>query len=102
VSMMALVSACGGGGGTSSSSAPAQSGTQSGNATAPAASTGDGPAADYDKLTPEQLAEKIKAEGAIVSYGMPDTWANLGEIWKGFTGKYGITHTDTDMSSAEE
>ncbi|WP_018130386.1 extracellular solute-binding protein [Effusibacillus pohliae] len=89
VSIMALVSACGGGGGT------ANSGT-------PAAGTGSGQAADYDKLTSEQLAEKIKSEGSIVSYGMPDTWANLGEIWKGFTTKYGISHTDTDMSSAEE
>lgn len=60
------------------------------------------PAADYASLSADELAAKIKSEGAIVSYGMPDTWANLGEIWKIFTEKYGVTHTDTDMSSAEE
>ncbi len=56
----------------------------------------------YEQMTPEERAAAIKQEGAVVSYGMPDSWANLGEIWKSFTGKYGITHTDTDMSSAEE
>lgn len=43
-----------------------------------------------------------KAEGMIVSLGMPDDWANWGGLWKGITAKYGVTHTDTDMSSAEE
>ncbi|MFM1652154.1 extracellular solute-binding protein [Brevibacillus sp. B_LB10_24] len=90
VSSIGLLSACGGG--TSSSTEG-----KGGPSAAPAE-----PAADYAELSPDQLAEKIKAEGAIVSYGMPDTWANYEEIWKTFTEKYGITHTDTDMSSAEE
>jgi putative spermidine/putrescine transport system substrate-binding protein len=87
---MTLLSACGG----------STTGSTDGKEGSKAAPTE--PAADYAELSPEQLAEKIKAEGAIVSYGMPDTWANYEEIWKTFTEKYGITHTDTDMSSAEE
>lgn len=54
------------------------------------------------KLTEEKMAEKIKTEGKIVSYGMPDDWANLGSIWSKFTTMYGITHEDTDMGSQEE
>jgi len=56
----------------------------------------------YEQMTPEERAAAIKKEGMIVSYGMPDSWANLGEIWKTFTERYGIKHIDTDMSSAEE
>ena len=33
---------------------------------------------------------------------MPDSWANWGETWQELTATYGITHADTDMSSAEE
>lgn len=54
------------------------------------------------KANPDDLAKAIQEEGAIVSYGMPDTWANLGEIWETFSTQYSIKHTDTDMSSAEE
>src|SRR5690349_24795202 len=42
-----------------------------------------------------------RKEGSVVSLGMPDDWANWGDIWKALTAKYGATHTDTDMSSAE-
>lgn len=41
----------------------------------------------------------------IISYGMPDDWANYGEVFKGFQASLGITdgtHVDTDMSSLEE
>ena len=41
----------------------------------------------------------------IITYGMPDDWANYGEVFKGFQASLGITdgkHTDTDMSSLEE
>ena len=41
----------------------------------------------------------------IVTYGMPDDWANYGEVFKGFQASLGVTngtHTDTDMSSLEE
>ncbi len=50
----------------------------------------------------EELAKAAKTEGSVVSLGMPDDWANWGDIWKVVTSKYGVTHTDTDMSSAEE
>jgi putative spermidine/putrescine transport system substrate-binding protein len=33
---------------------------------------------------------------------MPDTWANWKDRWADISTKYGLTHTDTDMSSAEE
>ncbi|HUQ79067.1 MAG TPA: extracellular solute-binding protein, partial [Patescibacteria group bacterium] len=36
------------------------------------------------------------------SYGMPPDWTNFGAIWDKFLPKYNLTHTDTDMSSAEE
>lgn len=41
----------------------------------------------------------------IVTYGMPDDWANYGEVLTGFQASLGITdgtHIDTDMSSLEE
>ncbi len=50
--------------------------------------------------------EKAKAGAAeLVTYGMPDDWANYGEVYKAFQASLGITdgkHTDTDMSSLEE
>jgi putative spermidine/putrescine transport system substrate-binding protein len=42
-----------------------------------------------------------KAEGKLVSYGLPDSWVNYGGMWKIMSDKYGITHVDTDMSSGE-
>ena len=33
---------------------------------------------------------------------MPDTWANWVDTWDGIEAEYGITQSDTDMSSAEE
>ncbi|MEE4889877.1 extracellular solute-binding protein [Pseudomonas alliivorans] len=56
-------------------------------------------AADTDLKTLEAAA---KAEGAINSLGMPDDWANWGGIWTDLEAKYGLKHTDTDMSSAQE
>jgi hypothetical protein len=41
------------------------------------------------------------AEGEIVSYGMTDDWVNLGEIWRTIESRYGVVHSDTDMTSAE-
>src|SRR5919107_349888 len=41
----------------------------------------------------------------IVTYGMPDDWANYGEVFKNFQASLSITdgkHTDTDMTSLEE
>jgi putative spermidine/putrescine transport system substrate-binding protein len=48
------------------------------------------------------LETATRAGGAVNSYGMHDDWTNFGALWAAFTAKYGLTHTDTDMSSAEE
>ena len=57
-------------------------------------------ASGSDPLAP--LEEGAKKEGQIVSYGMSDDWVNLGNIWKTIETRYGVTHTDTDMTSAEQ
>ena len=49
----------------------------------------------------DDLAAAAKTEGTIVSVGMPDDWANWGALWKVIVAKYGVTHSDTDLSSAE-
>jgi len=48
-----------------------------------------------------QLETDAKAEGTIISYGLPDSWVNYGELKTKFTDKYGITFQDTDMGSGE-
>ena len=48
-----------------------------------------------------KLVEDAKAEGTIISYGLPDDWVNYGGMWTVYTDKYGISHADTDMSSGE-
>lgn len=50
----------------------------------------------------DELVERAKEEGEVHSVGMPDTWANWVETWEDLKNDYGIQHTDTDMSSAEE
>src|SRR5665811_2314721 len=68
---------------------------------APSTATGSGaPAATTDPIA--ALEAGARAGGAVNSYGMPDDWTNFGAIWGVFTAKYGLTHSDTDMSSAEE
>lgn len=57
---------------------------------------------DPNALTVEEIEEKAEEEGEINSVGMPDTWANWEETWDDLTEIYGLDHTDTDMSSAEE
>ena len=52
--------------------------------------------------TLEVITEKAKKEGSIASVGMPNTWANWVGTWQDLEKKYGISHVDTDMSSAEE
>ena len=59
-------------------------------------------AADLNAMTLDEITEKAKEEGHVESVGMPDTWANWGLSWKGLEEEYGITHADSDMSSAEE
>lgn len=49
--------------------------------------------------------EAAKAEGTqFQSYGMPDSWANYGEVLQKLGQRYGfpVNHTDTDMNSLEE
>lgn len=53
-------------------------------------------------LSHKELVAKAKKEGKVVSVGMPDSWANWVGTWKDIKTNYGISHTDTDMSSAEE
>ncbi|HEH6165719.1 TPA: extracellular solute-binding protein [Campylobacter jejuni] len=43
----------------------------------------------------ENLIKAAQAEGRVNSLAMPDTWADLKNL-------YGIEHSDTDMSSAQE
>lgn len=57
---------------------------------------------DLNALSVEEITAKAKEEGEVNSVGMPDTWANWGETWTDISTKYGIKHSDTDMSSAEE
>ena len=59
-------------------------------------------AEDLNSYTLEEIIAKAKEEGHVESVGMPDSWANWGESWQILTEKYGIAHTDDDMSSAEE
>lgn len=53
-------------------------------------------------LSLENIITEAKQEGEVVSVGMPDTWANWKDTWNDITNIYGISHIDTDMSSAEE
>jgi putative spermidine/putrescine transport system substrate-binding protein len=85
-----LVAGCG------SSATPSPS---SSSGTAPSAGASGGP--DASAIIAD-LEAKTKAGGALNSYGMPPDWTNFGAIWDKFLPKYNLTHTDTDMSSAEE
>lgn len=51
---------------------------------------------------PADLVAAARAEGRIASVGMPDDWANWRATWAELQRLYGLAHTDTDMSSAEE
>lgn len=57
---------------------------------------------DLNSTPLETIIQKAKAEGSINSVGMPDTWADWKDTWEGIKAEYGIDHSDTDMSSAEE
>lgn len=57
---------------------------------------------DLNSMSIEEIEKLAKEDGEVNSVGMPDSWANWGETWTEIEEKYGITHTDTDMSSAEE
>src|SRR3954451_5735714 len=89
-----LAAACG----TTASPSPSTSAAAGGGGTTSAAPSA---APDASAIIAD-LETKAKAEGALNSYGMPPDWTNFGAIWDKFLPKYGLTHTDTDMSSAEE
>ncbi|MDN3919164.1 ABC transporter substrate-binding protein [Roseateles violae] len=48
------------------------------------------------------LEAAARAEGRIVSVGMPDGWANWRATWADLKRLYGLEHQDLNMSSAEE
>lgn len=50
----------------------------------------------------ENLIKAAQAEGRVNSLAMPDSWANWKETWEDIERLYGIKHSDTDMSSAQE
>ena len=55
--------------------------------------------------TPPDPALAAEQAREVVTYGMPDDWANYGDVIKGFWASLGVTdgtHIDTDMSSLEE
>ncbi|MBT2288937.1 extracellular solute-binding protein [Paenibacillus albidus] len=54
------------------------------------------------ELSLTEIEAKAKEEGSVVSVGMPDSWANWKDTWADVNSKYGLAHSDTDMSSAEE
>lgn len=57
---------------------------------------------DFSSMTLDEIIAKAQEEGHLETVGMPDDWANWGGSWANYTEKYGITHYDTDMTSAEE
>ena len=57
---------------------------------------------DGTRLPPAAMRAAVAAEGRIVSYAMPDEWANQGGLWRDFGAAWGVRHLDTDMSSVEE
>lgn len=57
---------------------------------------------DLDSKTVDELVTGAKEEGRVDSVGMPDNWANWGATWNDLNEKYGLEHSDIDISSAEE
>ena len=60
---------------------------------------------ECDWASEPDMAKAAEQAKEIITYGMPDDWANYGEVIKAFQASLGVTdgkHTDTDMSSLEE
>jgi putative spermidine/putrescine transport system substrate-binding protein len=49
-----------------------------------------------------ELVANALQEGDVESVGMPDDWADWKDSWESINSIYGITHSDIDMTSAEE
>ena len=84
---------------------PAATPTQAPPTSAPPAQAAtEAPAAQPTAAPADAMASLVaaaKAEGQIVSYGLPDDWVNYGGMWSLYESKYGIKHLDTDMGSGE-
>lgn len=100
--MAVLAAGCGDTADTSADSAGEQQTDTDTVADVAADASEESGAVDLNSLTLEEITEKAKEEGHVESVGMPDTWANWGLTWMGLEETYGITHADSDMSSAEE
>ena len=70
--------------------------------TTPSTTTSTPTEQETKELTLDELTKLAKEEGQVVSVGMPDSWANWLDTWKDIKEVYGLEHTDTDMSSAQE
>ncbi len=57
-----------------------------------------------DWTSPPDVAAAKAQAAQFQTYGMPDSWANYGEVLQKLAQRYGFTvnHTDTDMNSLEE
>lgn len=66
------------------------------------AGTGASQNVDLNSMSVEEILTEAKKEGKVDSVGMPDSWANWVGTWQDIKTVYGLEHTDTDMSSAEE
>lgn len=86
LALVTVLSACSGG------SKDTTAGTAAANSNASAPQT----------VSLEDITKLAKEEGQVISVGMPDNWANWKETWADILSTYGLKHTDTDMSSAEE
>lgn len=53
-------------------------------------------------MTMDEIVAQAKQEGRIDTVGMPDDWANYGNLFKAVCSEYGLEHTDIDMSSSEQ
>lgn len=62
------------------------------------------PTGELARQTPAlaALERAARTEGRIASIGMPDDWANWRGVWTALEKRYGLQHTDSDMSSAEQ
>src|SRR4029453_19233625 len=68
------------------------------------AAAGSAAASEADWSAPPDPAKAVEQAKDYVTYGMPDDWANYGEVLQKFGEKYKlqVNHVDTDMSSLEE